>query len=220
MNAACQASLSITNSQSSLRLTSIESVMPSSHLILCRPLLLLPPIPPYIWNLERCVELLVLVSWNICSWKLAIMLRERPSIPVEGPNHTLSWQTSKTRKQCDQATLKLAQIGLPWETVSSLYKFNSVQSLRCVWLFVTPWTAASQASVSITNARSLLKFISIKSVMPFIHLILYCPLPLLPSTFPSSGSLSMSQFYASGSQISEFQLQHKFFQWIFRTYFL
>ena len=46
--AACQASLSITNSQSSLRLTSIKSVMPSSHLILCRPLLLLPPIPPSI----------------------------------------------------------------------------------------------------------------------------------------------------------------------------
>ena len=46
--AACQASLSITNSQSSLRLTSIESVMPSSHLILCCPLLLLPPIPPSI----------------------------------------------------------------------------------------------------------------------------------------------------------------------------
>ena len=44
--AACQASLSITNSQSSLKLTSIELVMPSSHLILCRPLLLLPPIPP------------------------------------------------------------------------------------------------------------------------------------------------------------------------------
>ena len=46
--AACQASLSITNSRSSLRLTSIESVMPSSHLILCRPLLLLSPIPPSI----------------------------------------------------------------------------------------------------------------------------------------------------------------------------
>ena len=46
--AACQASLSITNSRSSLKLTSIESVMPSSHLILCRPLLLMPPIPPSI----------------------------------------------------------------------------------------------------------------------------------------------------------------------------
>ena len=48
MNPACQASLSITNSQSSLKLKSIESVMPSSHLILCHPLLLLPPIPPSI----------------------------------------------------------------------------------------------------------------------------------------------------------------------------
>ena len=49
MNRSTQASLSITNSRSSLKLTSIESVMPSSHLILCRPLLLLPPIPPSIW---------------------------------------------------------------------------------------------------------------------------------------------------------------------------
>ena len=52
---ACQASLSITNSRSSLRLTSIESVMPSSHLILCRPLFLLPPIPPSI-SLFQCVN--------------------------------------------------------------------------------------------------------------------------------------------------------------------
>ena len=49
----CQASLSITNSQSSLRLMSIKSVMPSSHLILCRPLLLLPPIPPSIFSCVR-----------------------------------------------------------------------------------------------------------------------------------------------------------------------
>ena len=48
VSAACQASLSITNSQSSLKLMSIKSVMPSSHLILCRPLLLLPPLPPSI----------------------------------------------------------------------------------------------------------------------------------------------------------------------------
>ena len=54
--AACQASLSITNSQSSLRLTSIESVMPSSHLILCRPLFLLPPIPPQHQSLFQWVN--------------------------------------------------------------------------------------------------------------------------------------------------------------------
>jgi len=61
---------------------------------------------------------------------------------------------------------------------------SSVQSLRRVWLFVTPWPAAHQASLSITNSRSLLKFMSIKSVMPSNHLILCHPL-LLPSIFPS-----------------------------------
>ena len=59
--AARQASLSLTNSQSSLRLTSIESVMPSSHLILCRPLLLLPPIPPSIWVFSN--ELTLHMRW-------------------------------------------------------------------------------------------------------------------------------------------------------------
>ena len=55
----------------------------------------------------------------------------------------------------------------------------------CVRLFAIPWTAARQASLSITNSRSLLKLMSIKSVMPSNHLILRCPLLLLPSIFPS-----------------------------------
>ena len=62
---------------------------------------------------------------------------------------------------------------------------SSVQSLSHVRLFVTPWTAAHQASLSITNSRSSLKFMSIKSVMPSSHLILCHPLLLLPSIFPS-----------------------------------
>ena len=62
---------------------------------------------------------------------------------------------------------------------------QSVQSLSCVWLFVTPWTAARQASLSITNSQCLLKLMSIKSVMPSIHLILCRPLLLLPSIFLS-----------------------------------
>ena len=56
--------------------------------------------------------------------------------------------------------------------------------LSRVRLFVTPWTSACQASLSITNSQSLLKFMSIESVMPSNHLILYCPLLLLPSIFP------------------------------------
>ena len=63
--------------------------------------------------------------------------------------------------------------------------FSSVQSLSRVQLFANPWTAACQASLSITNSRSLLKLMSIKSVMPSNHLILCRPLLLLPSIFPS-----------------------------------
>ena len=63
--------------------------------------------------------------------------------------------------------------------------FSSVQSLSYVRLFVTPWTAAHQASLSVTNSRSLFKLVSIKSVMPPNHLTLCHPLLLLPSIFPS-----------------------------------
>ena len=62
---------------------------------------------------------------------------------------------------------------------------SSVQSLSHVRLFATPWTAVHQASLSITNSRSLLRLMSIESVMPSNHLILCCPLLLLPSIFPS-----------------------------------
>ena len=64
-------------------------------------------------------------------------------------------------------------------------QFSSVQSFSRVRLFETSWTAARQASLSITNSRSLLKLMSIKSVMPSNHLILCCPLLLPPSIFPS-----------------------------------
>ena len=62
---------------------------------------------------------------------------------------------------------------------------SSIQSLSRVPLFETPWTAACQASLSITNSQSLLKLMSIKSVMPSNHLILCHPFLLLPSIFPS-----------------------------------
>ena len=61
----------------------------------------------------------------------------------------------------------------------------SVQLLSHVWLFVTPWTAACQVSLSVTNSQSLLKLMSIKLVMPSNHLIFYRPLLLPPSTVPS-----------------------------------
>ena len=69
-------------------------------------------------------------------------------------------------------------------------QFSSVQLLSRVWLFVTPWTAAHQASLSIANSQSLLKLMSIESVMPSNHLTLCHPLLLLPSIFPRIGVFS------------------------------
>ena len=76
----------------------------------------------------------------------------------------------------------------PWcckesDVTEWLIQFSSVA--HCVWLFATPWTAACQASLSITNSQSLLKLMSIESVMPSNHLILCRPLLLPPSIFPS-----------------------------------
>ena len=68
--------------------------------------------------------------------------------------------------------------------------FSSVQLLSCVWLFAAQWTAARQASLSITNSQSLLRLMSIMLVMPSNHLILCRPLQLPPSIFPSIGVFS------------------------------
>ena len=74
-----------------------------------------------------------------------------------------------------------------WEIIWRILRghFSSVQPLSRVRLFETQWTAACQASLSITNSQSLPKFMSIESVMPFNHLILCRPLLRLPSIFPS-----------------------------------
>ena len=79
----------------------------------------------------------------------------------------------------EKLTELLSWIGRSTDILSYL------QSLSHAWFFVTPWTAACQASLSITNFRSLLKLMSIESVMPSSHLILCHPLLLLPSLFPS-----------------------------------
>ena len=75
-------------------------------------------------------------------------------------------------------------------------QFSAVQSLSRVRLFATPWSAARQASLSITNSQSLPKLMSIESVMPSNHLILFSCL----QSFPASGSFQMSELFTSGSQ--------------------
>ena len=93
-------------------------------------------------------------------------------------------------------------------------QFSSVHLLSPVWLFGTPWTAARQASLSITNSLSLPKPMSIESVMPSSHLILCC-LPLNLSQHQG-----LFKWVSSPHQVAkvlEFQLQHQSFQWTRRT---
>ena len=99
----------------------------------------------------------------------------------------------------------------------TLDNFSSVQSLSYVWLFATPWTAAHQASLSITNSQSLLELMFIESVMPSNHLILSSP---SPPAFNLSQHESLFQGVSSLHQVArvlKHLLQHQSFQWIFRT---
>ena len=80
------------------------------------------------------------------------------------------------------------------------WSFFVIQSLSCVWLFATPWTAACQASLSSTISRSLLKLMFIESVMPSNHLTFCHHLLVLHSTFPESGYFPKSWLFASGGQ--------------------
>ena len=110
------------------------------------------------------------------------LTRENRGLTVE------AWQTSARRPKSPSAALHADHtLGRTWWEAHLALVFlpqphlRSVQSLSCVQLFATPWTTARQASQSITNSRSLLKLMSIESVMPSNHLILCHPLPLASS---------------------------------------
>ena len=105
---------------------------------------------------------------------------------------TLCLMMQKTHPLCTGAKLNLRD-SFGWSRKKWLYcfarqrgtQFSSVQLLSRVWLFGTPWITTCQASLSITNFRSSLRFMSIESVMPSSHLILCCPLLLLPPIPPN-----------------------------------
>ena len=194
-----QASLSITNSQSSLKLMSIESVMPSNYLILCCPLLLLPPIPPSIRVFSN--ESTVRMRWPKY-WSFSFSIspsNEHPGLisfrmdwldflTVQGTLKSLLQHHSSKASILWHSASFIVQLSHLYMTTGKtivLIISHSVQSLSCVQLFATLWTAAHQASLSITNSRNLLKLMSIVSVMPYNHLILCRPLLFPPSIFPS-----------------------------------
>ena len=94
-----------------------------------------------------------------------------------------------------------------------------VQSLSCVWLFVTPWTEASQASLSFIISQSLLKLMSIESVMSSNHLIL-C-FPFSPPALNLFQHWGLFQWVGFSHQVAKvLELQHQSFQWIFKVDFL
>ena len=102
----------------------------------------------------------------------------------------------------------------------------SISFCCCCWVaqscltLVTPWTAAHQASLSFTDSWSLLKLMSIDSVMPSNHLILCCPFFSCPQSFPLSGSFQLVSSLHQMAKGLELQLQHQSFQCIFRVDFL
>ena len=106
-----------------------------------------------------------------------------PSLSSKGKVQTVANQGSEGMERKGRNIQET--IMQPWGRVLVLPQFSSFQLLSHVWFFVTPWTAARQASLSTTNSQSLLKLMHIESVMPSNHLILCHPLLLLPSIFPS-----------------------------------
>jgi len=116
--------------------------------------------------------------------------------------------------------LPCSQNQLQEKEITLQNSLSSVQLLSHVQPFVIPWNAACQASLSITNSRSLRKLMSIESMMPSNHLSLSSP---SPPTFSTSQHQGLFRWVSSSHEVAkvlEFQLQHQSFHWIFTTDFL
>ena len=112
---------------------------------------------------------------------------------LNSPNHWHNTSLHSVRSWISLRDFACLLLGFPSDS-------QSVQSLSRVRLFATPWIVARQASLSITNSRSSLRLTSIKSVMPSSHLILCCPLLLLPPIPPSIRDFSNESVFAWGGQ--------------------
>ena len=153
-----------------LRLMSIESVMPSSNLILCRPILLLPQSLPE----SESFPMSQLFTWGGQNTGVGCHALLQGIFPTQGSNPHLSVQFSR--------------------------------SVVSIWLFATPWIAAQQASLSITNSWSSLKLMSIESVMPSNHLILCGSFPNAPNPSQNQSLFQWVNFSHEVAKVLEFQL--------------
>ena len=135
------------------------------------------------------------------TWSWISNLQNCEKIPLYFLSHPflLLWQQTNTLRITLEVSLQ-QKIWILYIRFLEVLQCSSVQSLSHVQLFVTPWTAACQASLYITNSQSLLKLMPIESVMPSNHLTLCHPALLPPSIFPSIRVFSNESAFASGGQ--------------------
>ena len=146
---------------------------------------------------------------NFCDWVEVMLLKrkkERNLIP-EGMAFTLRMSSGQRTEWGGESCRD------PKDAV----QFSSVQSLSCVRLFATPWTTACQASLFITNCRSLPKSMSIESVMHPTISSSVIPFSSCPQSFPASRFFKWVSSSHEVAKVLEFQLQHQSFQWTPRT---
>ena len=119
--------------------------------------------------------------------------------PEQTPHQRRNLVVKQGMKRCS-TSYAIREMHIEMRHHFTSIQFSSVQSLSRVRLFVTPWTAAHQTSLSITNSRRLLKLLSIASVMPSNHLILCHPFLLLSSIFPRIRIFSNESLLTSGDR--------------------
>ena len=185
-----------------------ELVMPSNQLILCRSLLFLPSIFPSIrvFSNESVLHIRWAKNWsfsfsispsNEYSGLISFRMDWLDLLAVQGTLKSLLQHHSSKASILLCSAFFIVQL-------SHLYMLLLLSHFSCVQLFATPWTAPRQASLSITNSQSLLKLMSIESVMPSNHLILCRPL-FLPhfNLSQHQGLFHMHQFQFSRSDVSD-----------------
>ena len=131
-----------------------------------------------------------------CHWTL-ISCSEHTPVVHAVPGGEISVPVPSTQFCCEPKPAPKIRLFFLKQGLSNRYLVQFSHSV--VSDSATPWAAAHQASLSITNSRNLLKLMSVASVMPSNHLVLYRPL-LLPPSIPASGSFPVSQFFTSGGQ--------------------
>ena len=120
--------------------------------------------------------------------------------PVTGKEYEWNWECENHRNLTISCWYQIMFSYIKATIECASWKFSSVQSLSHVRLFVTPWTAACQASLSITNPQSLLKLMSIQSMRHPVISFSVIPFSSCLQSFPASGSFPANQFFVSGGQ--------------------